>query len=70
MPEKRRGANLPRGGAVDPLCKEKSLRLGVRSDMAQNAKEKQCDLAKTTFHSNEDGGVHERLISIPKLDGS
>ena len=24
MPEKRRGGNLPRGGAVDPLCKEKS----------------------------------------------
>ena len=36
MPEKRRSGILPRGGAVDPLCKEKSLRLGVRSDMSQN----------------------------------
>ena len=35
MPEKRRQGNLPREGAVDPLCKEKSLRFWVRSDMLQ-----------------------------------
>ena len=54
MPEKRRGANLPREGAVDPLCKEKSVRLGVRSDMSQNARKNQCGLANSSFYSNFD----------------
>ena len=66
MPEKWRQGNLPRGGAVDPLCKEKLLRLGVRSDMSQNAQENSCDLAKSTFYSNL-SLRSQRLISIPRL---
>ena len=49
MPEKRRGANLPRGGAVDPLCKEKSLRLGVRSSTSPNARENSSKTIKLAF---------------------
>ena len=55
MPEKRRGANLPRGGAVDPLCKEKSLRLRVRSNKSPNARENSFKMAKLAFYSNPEG---------------